>query len=62
MRKSEITHEYKSECCGAEYTWEIVKFEKSGKKLIPVCSECHKPCSVAKLPKSTKVKEEGDEN
>ena len=38
--------EPKSECCGAEYTWDIVKFEKSGKKLIPVCSKCHKPCQV----------------
>ena len=23
-----------------------------------VCSKCHKPCSIAKLPKASKVKEE----
>jgi len=56
------TPEYKSECHGADYTIEFVVFEKSGKKLVRICSKCHKPCSVAELPKASTVrKEEGDE-
>ena len=48
--------EPKSECCGADV--DLVLTNLVAKPSIFYCSKCHKPCSVAKLPKASKVKEE----
>ena len=62
----------KSECCGAdvmeymmtgrEYFEDLCKgLEHPDPRWKRWCLECHKPCSVAKLPKASKVKEMRDD-
>ena len=52
------TPEYKSECCGADV--DLVLTNLVAQPSIFYCSQCRKPCSIAKLPKASKAKEERD--
>ena len=57
--------EPKSECCGADVIrrWRTrYIFGVLDETFYHVCSKCYKPCSIAKLPKVSKVKEERGED
>ena len=56
--------EPKSECCGADWFYWVRHFDEEyvtgfhDGQNVRYCPLCHKPCSIAKLPKASKVKEE----